>query len=345
MPLFCPAEVKIKLRIYRYHTKKAIPYFCAKFLQTETIMDIFDKIKSTTGSLGQYSDVADGYFMFPKLEGEIAPRMKFRGKEVLCWSLNNYLGLANNPEVRKTDAEATAISPGLNSASSMTCLRGELYYGRRGGRREARGGRRGLGRLPVRSHSCGHFAQHRRRDLLRDLRAVLISGDALAVLPIVAGERGGVDDVRGAGNLDGVLQFVGKGGNQVGLGLRHVDGDAEEPDARLGTGEIQPPGDVQEPGRHVHDEVALADGLQQAGNGRRLSGAVLDQHPGDGADWTYAIDFGLRAGRRREEGQEPQDCDACRPGHGGLLSGAEGCRAGAAFTCSIEKERRELPRA
>jgi len=70
-------------------------------------MDIFDKINSTTGALGQYSEMADGYFMFPKLEGEIAPRMKFRGKEVLCWSLNNYLGLANNPEVRKADAEYT----------------------------------------------------------------------------------------------------------------------------------------------------------------------------------------------------------------------------------------------
>ena len=71
-------------------------------------MDIFDKIKSTKGALGQYSEVADGYFMFPKLEGEIASRMKFRGKEVLTWSLNNYLGLANNPEVRKADAEYAA---------------------------------------------------------------------------------------------------------------------------------------------------------------------------------------------------------------------------------------------
>jgi glycine C-acetyltransferase len=71
-------------------------------------MDIFDKIKSNRGALGQYSDLADGYFMFPKLEGEISPRMKFRGKEVLNWSLNNYLGLANNPEVRKADAEYTA---------------------------------------------------------------------------------------------------------------------------------------------------------------------------------------------------------------------------------------------
>ncbi len=70
-------------------------------------MDIFDKIKSNRGALGQYSDIADGYFTFPKLEGEIGPRMKFRGKEVLTWSLNNYLGLANNPEIRKADAEYT----------------------------------------------------------------------------------------------------------------------------------------------------------------------------------------------------------------------------------------------
>jgi glycine C-acetyltransferase len=70
-------------------------------------MDIFDKIKSTRGALGQYSAIGDGYFMFPKLEGEIASKMKFRGKEVLSWSLNNYLGLANNPEVRKADAEYT----------------------------------------------------------------------------------------------------------------------------------------------------------------------------------------------------------------------------------------------
>ncbi|MCU0456776.1 MAG: aminotransferase class I/II-fold pyridoxal phosphate-dependent enzyme [Bacteroidales bacterium] len=69
-------------------------------------MDIFDKITSTKGALGQYSGMADGSFMFPKLEGEIAPRMKFRGKEVLTWSLNNYLGLANDPEVRKADTEA-----------------------------------------------------------------------------------------------------------------------------------------------------------------------------------------------------------------------------------------------
>jgi glycine C-acetyltransferase len=69
-------------------------------------VDIFDKIKSNRGPLGQYQKDAQGYFMFPKLEGEIQPRMKFRGKEVLTWSLNNYLGLANHPEVRKADADA-----------------------------------------------------------------------------------------------------------------------------------------------------------------------------------------------------------------------------------------------
>ncbi len=69
-------------------------------------MDIFEKINANKGSLGQYQEAGHGYFTFPKLEGEIAPRMKFMGREVLTWSLNNYLGLANNPEVRKTDREA-----------------------------------------------------------------------------------------------------------------------------------------------------------------------------------------------------------------------------------------------
>lgn len=71
-------------------------------------MDLFEKLLSNQGPLGKHSDVSEGYFMFPKLEGEIAPRMKFMGKEVLTWSLNNYLGLGNHPEVRKADAEAAA---------------------------------------------------------------------------------------------------------------------------------------------------------------------------------------------------------------------------------------------
>jgi glycine C-acetyltransferase len=69
-------------------------------------VDIFSKISENMGPLGQYGKEAHGYFTFPKLEGEISPKMKFRGKEVLTWSLNNYLGLANHPEVRKADADA-----------------------------------------------------------------------------------------------------------------------------------------------------------------------------------------------------------------------------------------------
>jgi glycine C-acetyltransferase len=68
--------------------------------------DIFERIKSTPGPLGQYQENADGYFMFPKLEGEIKANMRFNGREVLTWSLNNYLGLANHPEVREADTQA-----------------------------------------------------------------------------------------------------------------------------------------------------------------------------------------------------------------------------------------------
>lgn len=70
--------------------------------------DIFDRLKSAAGPLEQYRQKAEGYFMFPELEGEIGPRMKFHGKEVITWSLNNYLGLANHPEVREADAKGAA---------------------------------------------------------------------------------------------------------------------------------------------------------------------------------------------------------------------------------------------
>lgn len=70
-------------------------------------MDIFEKVKKNPGPLGRYSDKAHGYFMFPKLEGQMSSHMKFGGKEVLTWSLNNYLGLGNLPDVRKADADAT----------------------------------------------------------------------------------------------------------------------------------------------------------------------------------------------------------------------------------------------
>lgn len=72
------------------------------------MVDLFDKLKMEAGPLAKYSHLPDDYFFFPKLEGEIGPRMKFMGREVLNWSLNNYLGLANHPEVRKADTNATA---------------------------------------------------------------------------------------------------------------------------------------------------------------------------------------------------------------------------------------------
>ncbi len=69
-------------------------------------MDIFERIKKNAGGpIGQYRALSHGYYSFPKLEGPIGPRMIFRGREVLNWSLNNYLGLADHPEVRKADAE------------------------------------------------------------------------------------------------------------------------------------------------------------------------------------------------------------------------------------------------
>lgn len=70
-------------------------------------MDIFAKFETRLGPIGDYAEKAPGYFAFPKLEGEIGNRMKFQGKDVIVWSLNNYLGLANHPEVRKADTDAT----------------------------------------------------------------------------------------------------------------------------------------------------------------------------------------------------------------------------------------------
>lgn len=72
------------------------------------MVDIFDRIKENPGPLGQFADYAEGYFIFPRLQGPIGPRMQFQGREVIFWSANDYLGLCNHPEVLKADAEAAA---------------------------------------------------------------------------------------------------------------------------------------------------------------------------------------------------------------------------------------------
>lgn len=69
--------------------------------------DIFQKVTDNMGPIGEHAKESHGYFTFPKLEGEIGPHMNFRGKKLLNWSLNNYLGLANHPEVREADADAS----------------------------------------------------------------------------------------------------------------------------------------------------------------------------------------------------------------------------------------------
>ena len=87
-------------------------------------MDIFDKIQESEGPLGQYRKDAHGYFMFPKLEGEIGAHMKFRGKEMVVWSLNNYIGLANHPDVRRIDGEA-AVRWGLGAPMGARMMSGQ----------------------------------------------------------------------------------------------------------------------------------------------------------------------------------------------------------------------------
>ena len=95
------------------------------------MLDIFDKIKDNRGPLGQHAKESHGYFTFPKLEGEISNKMTFRGKEVLVWSINNYLGLSNHPEVRKIDAESAAkwgmgYPMGARMMSGQTALHEKL---------------------------------------------------------------------------------------------------------------------------------------------------------------------------------------------------------------------------
>ncbi|REJ80342.1 MAG: aminotransferase class I/II-fold pyridoxal phosphate-dependent enzyme [Bacteroidetes bacterium] len=90
-------------------------------------MDLFEKIKQNRGPIGQHAKDSHGYFTFPKLEGDIGTRMNFRGKERLVWSLNNYLGLANHPEVRKADTEAAA-NFGFASPMGARMMSGNTNY-------------------------------------------------------------------------------------------------------------------------------------------------------------------------------------------------------------------------
>src|SRR5713226_9388568 len=89
--------------------------------------DLFEKIQENRGPIGMHAKESHGYFTFPKLEGDIAPRMIFRGKMRLNWSLNNYLGLANHPEVRKADADAAAEF-GLASPMGARMMSGNSVY-------------------------------------------------------------------------------------------------------------------------------------------------------------------------------------------------------------------------
>ena len=92
------------------------------------MVDIFERLERATGGpIGQYMGRVHGYFAFPKLEGEIGPHMRFRGKDVLNWSLNNYLGLANHPEVRRADADAAAKF-GLAAPMGARMMSGQTKY-------------------------------------------------------------------------------------------------------------------------------------------------------------------------------------------------------------------------
>ena len=91
------------------------------------VKDLFERIQNNKGPLGKWASQAEGYFVFPKLEGELGPRMQFQGKDILNWSLNDYLGLANHPEVRKADTDA-AIEYGAAYPMGARMMSGHTKY-------------------------------------------------------------------------------------------------------------------------------------------------------------------------------------------------------------------------
>ena len=90
-------------------------------------MDLFEKVATNIGALGQYADQGYGYYYFPKLEGQISNRMIFKGKECIIWSLNNYLGLANHPEVREADVQG-ASDWGMGYPMGARMMSGQTEY-------------------------------------------------------------------------------------------------------------------------------------------------------------------------------------------------------------------------
>lgn len=96
-------------------------------MRHRSMNDIFDKIRKDLGPIGRHAKNSHGYFSFPKLEGDLGAHMTFRGKEVLVWSLNNYLGLANHPEVRRVDAEA-AKEWGMAYPMGARMMSGQTKY-------------------------------------------------------------------------------------------------------------------------------------------------------------------------------------------------------------------------
>ena len=91
------------------------------------VKDLFERIQNNKGPLGKWASQAEGYFVFPKLEGELGPRMQFQGKNILNWSLNDYFGLANHPEVRKADTEA-AMQYGAAYPMGARMMSGHTKY-------------------------------------------------------------------------------------------------------------------------------------------------------------------------------------------------------------------------